>query len=183
MIQSSRALPQTCPPSFGFTQFVHPSRCSRSLLTTVCFCFCAGVSESASEFSLSCVPRLLHTHVPRVSAFVSGLQPLLTRSIIDVSPSSCSGVWDPWPCRTPILQCGQHYRTENNDWHPSNICANLFLLDTVFVLNLFWHPKVQCIFVFSLMYYFQLIHRMILFLQHSMLSHSESTLQISNGGF
>ena len=28
---------QTCPPFDGFTQFVHPSRCSRSTLTTVCF--------------------------------------------------------------------------------------------------------------------------------------------------
>ena len=29
---------QTCPPSTGFTQLTHPSRCSRSTLTTVCFC-------------------------------------------------------------------------------------------------------------------------------------------------
>ena len=29
---------QTCPPFTGFTQLVHPSRCSRSTLTTVCFC-------------------------------------------------------------------------------------------------------------------------------------------------
>ena len=28
---------QTCPPSIGFTQLAHPSRCSRSTLTTVCF--------------------------------------------------------------------------------------------------------------------------------------------------
>ena len=32
--------PQSCPPILGFTQFVHPSRCSRSPLTAVCFCFC-----------------------------------------------------------------------------------------------------------------------------------------------
>ena len=56
---------QTGPPFLGFTQIAHPSRCSRSTLTTVCFsscscscfcscfcfclcfcfCFCAGVSE------------------------------------------------------------------------------------------------------------------------------------------
>ena len=31
---------QTCPPSTGFTQLSHPSRCSRSTLTTVLFlCF------------------------------------------------------------------------------------------------------------------------------------------------
>ena len=29
---------QTCPPFTGFTQLAHPSRCSRSTLTTVCFC-------------------------------------------------------------------------------------------------------------------------------------------------
>ena len=29
---------QTCPPFTGFTQQAHPSRCSRSTLTTVCFC-------------------------------------------------------------------------------------------------------------------------------------------------
>ena len=46
---------QTCPPLIGCTQLSHLSRCSRSTLTTVCFC-------------------------------VLGLQ----------SPSSCSGVWDPW---------------------------------------------------------------------------------------
>ena len=51
MIHSSREVPQTFPPSLGFTQFVHPSRCSRSILTTVffCFCFCASLSESAAS--------------------------------------------------------------------------------------------------------------------------------------
>ena len=29
---------QTCPPFTGFTQLAHRSRCSRSTLTTVCFC-------------------------------------------------------------------------------------------------------------------------------------------------
>ena len=29
---------RTCPPFTGFTQLAHPSRCSRSTLTTVCFC-------------------------------------------------------------------------------------------------------------------------------------------------
>ena len=29
---------QTCPPFTGFTLLAHPSRCSRSTLTTVCFC-------------------------------------------------------------------------------------------------------------------------------------------------
>ena len=34
---------QTCPPFLVFTQFMHPSRCSRSTLTTVCFGFCSCV--------------------------------------------------------------------------------------------------------------------------------------------
>ena len=29
---------QTCPPFTGFTQLAHPSRCSRSTLTTLCSC-------------------------------------------------------------------------------------------------------------------------------------------------
>ena len=45
---------QTRPPFTGFTQLAHPSRCSRSTLTTVCFCARAS---------------------PRVSVFTSGLQP------------------------------------------------------------------------------------------------------------
>ena len=47
---------QTCPPFTGFTQLVHPSRCSGSTLTThlfcalvfsgdhVCLCECAGAA-------------------------------------------------------------------------------------------------------------------------------------------
>ena len=37
---------QTRPPFTGFTQLAHPSQCSRSTLTTVCFC--ARVSGSAA---------------------------------------------------------------------------------------------------------------------------------------
>ena len=64
---------QTRPPFTGFSQLAHPSRCSRSTLTTVCFC--------ASGFSGSlCSHRVCNP---------------VTRSIIGSSPSSCSGVWDP----------------------------------------------------------------------------------------
>ena len=95
---------------------------------------------------------------------ISGLQPF-TRSIIDfvslhlVVEGGIHGL-----CRTPVLQFEQqHCSTESNDWPLSNICASLFLLDTeIFVLILFGYPKLQCIFVFPLMYCFQLIHRMIL---------------------
>ena len=66
---------QTCPPFAGVTQLAHPSRCSRSTLTAVCF------GAHASH---------------RVSVFTSGfcssiwvLQPF-TRSIISFV------VWDPW---------------------------------------------------------------------------------------
>ena len=41
---------QTRPPFTGFTQLAHPSRCSRSTLTTVCFC--ARVSGSAAPTSI-----------------------------------------------------------------------------------------------------------------------------------
>ena len=54
---------QTCPQFTGFTQFAHPSRCSRSTLTTVCFCIRCSSSS------------------PRGSVFTLGLQPF-TRSII-----------------------------------------------------------------------------------------------------
>ena len=45
---------QICPPFTGVTQLAHPSRCSRSTMTTVCFCARASF---------------------RVSVFTSGLQP------------------------------------------------------------------------------------------------------------
>ena len=58
-----------------------------------CFCSCAGVSDSASEFSVFVQPRNKIHHRLR-------------------QPSSCSGVWDPWPCRIPILQFEQDCSTE-----------------------------------------------------------------------
>ena len=60
---------QTCPPFIGFTQQSHPSRCSRSTLTTVCF---SAFDSSRDHVWSLCVHR--------------GCSP----------PSSCSGVWDPW---------------------------------------------------------------------------------------
>ena len=53
---------QTCPPFTGFIQLAHPSQCSRSTLTTVCFC--ARDSVFTSGLCLC-----------RVSVFISGLQP------------------------------------------------------------------------------------------------------------
>ena len=109
-------------------------------------------------------------HVPRVSVFVSGSADPLTRSTISVSPSSCSGVWDPFVGHH-ILPFEQHNSTETMiGILPifAQFCS--FLNTEVCVLNLFWYLKIPCIFVFSWMYCFQLIHRMILFLQHSMLS-------------
>ena len=47
----------------------------------------------------------------RVCTCILGLQPF-TRSILDSSPSSCSGVWDQWSCRIVILQFEQHCSTE-----------------------------------------------------------------------
>ena len=58
-----------------------------------CFCSCAGVSDSASEFSVFVQPRNQIHHRLR-------------------QPSSCSGVWDPWPCRIPTLQFEQDCNTE-----------------------------------------------------------------------
>ena len=47
-------MPQTCPPFLGFTQFAHPSRCSRSLTTVCsCFCFCLWVGVSTPRRPLS----------------------------------------------------------------------------------------------------------------------------------
>ena len=62
---------KTCPPFTGFTQLAHPSRCSRSTLTTVCVC-------------------------ARDSVFTSGLQPRHRIHQRLRQPSSCCGVWDPW---------------------------------------------------------------------------------------
>ena len=72
---------QTRPPFTGFTQLAHPSRCSRSTLTTVCFCARASL---------------------RVSVFTSGLQPR-HQTTIGSSPSTCSGVWD--PCSVEYQSC------------------------------------------------------------------------------
>ena len=46
---------QTRPPFTGFTQLAHPSRCSRSTLTTVCFC--ARASPRVSVFTLGLKTR------------------------------------------------------------------------------------------------------------------------------
>ena len=74
---------QTCPPFAGFTQLAHLSRCSRSTLTTVCFCARVSVFTSGLcvFFGSLCSYRVCSP---------------VTRSIIGSSPSSCSGVWDPW---------------------------------------------------------------------------------------
>ena len=130
--------PQSCPPFLGFTQFVHPSRCSRSSLTTVCFCFCFCfllflMSPSLYRSSLytqtatsvctclgslysyrvceytrvhvgSCIRvHLLCTHTGLLG-FTLDLHTHCHLHHRLLQPSSCSGVWDPWPCRTPILQ-------------------------------------------------------------------------------
>ena len=60
---------QTCPPLTGFSQPAHPSRCSRSTLTTVCFCAfdsgsaapssCSGVWDPWSVESQSCKLAML----------------------------------------------------------------------------------------------------------------------------
>ena len=50
------------PPFTGITQLAHPSRCSRSTLTTVCFCIRVSVFTSGL-----CLYQ--------VSVFISGLQP------------------------------------------------------------------------------------------------------------
>ena len=63
---------QTCPPFTGFTKLAHPSRCSRSTLTTLNF----------------------YTRIPGPLCLYRGCS-LGARSIIGLSPSSCSGVWDP----------------------------------------------------------------------------------------
>ena len=46
---------QTCPPFTGFTQLAHPSPCSRSTLTTVCFS--ARSSAPVLVFSSALQPR------------------------------------------------------------------------------------------------------------------------------
>ena len=72
---------QTCPPFTGFTQLAHPSRCSRSTLTAVCFCACFSVFTSGL-----CV---------YIGSLFGSAAPSPHPSLAS-SPSSCSGVWDPW---------------------------------------------------------------------------------------
>ena len=73
---------QTRPPFTGFTQPALPSRCSRSTLTTVCFCARASLG--------------LCVHI--------GFATPVTRSIIGSSPSSCSGVCGSMVSGISILQ-------------------------------------------------------------------------------
>ena len=55
---------QTCPPFTGFTQLAHPSRCSRSTLTTVCFCARVSVFTSGLRVHIGslCSYRLQPRH-------------------------------------------------------------------------------------------------------------------------
>ena len=59
---------QPCPPFTGFTQLAHPSRCSRSTLTTVCFCALVSVITSGLCVDMGSLCSC------RVSVFISGLQ-------------------------------------------------------------------------------------------------------------
>ena len=62
---------QTCPPFTGFTQLAHPSRCSRSTLTTVYFCtrssscvFSPGLCVHFGSAALHQIQhRLRHLHL------------------------------------------------------------------------------------------------------------------------
>ena len=111
-------MPQTCPPFLGLTQFVHPSRCSQFtdnclfLLFLFLFLFldsseyheslCVTVKTSSSaqiEAATCSYQVCVRTHHVCISA--NAYTPIVcrfcARSIIDLLPSSGSGVWDPWP--------------------------------------------------------------------------------------
>ena len=68
------------------------------------------------------------------------------KSIIDLSPSSGSGVWDPWSVEYQSYDFKKYCSTETNDWlcfaYCCNIRALLFLLDAdISVSNLFQYPE------------------------------------------
>ena len=129
MIRPSREVPQTCPPFLGFTQFVHPSRCSRSTLTTVCFCccfcYCFCVSESAASAPDPSSALRLHLVVE------CGIHGLLE----------------------------YHSAKLNNIAVLKQRLASFLLDTEVFVLNLFVYPKISHIFVFPLLFCFQSIRQ------------------------
>ena len=80
----------TSPPFTGFTQFALPSRCSRSTLTTVCFCARDTVFKSGLCVQVGSLCSY------RVSVFISGLQLHYQIHHKLRQRSSCGGVWDPW---------------------------------------------------------------------------------------
>ena len=87
----------------------------------------------------------------QVSVSFSELQPF-TRSIIGSSPSSCSGVWDPWSVEYQSYTLAMLLKYCARDWLRSNICAVLRCrhhLDTeISVLHSFLYPKVPRVNVF-----------------------------------
>ena len=88
---------QTCPPFTGFTQLAHPSRCSRSTLTTVCFS------------ARSC--RRVPLFTPGLCSSTSGLQPF-TRSIMGFVSLHL------------VLECGIHGQQNTNPAKLQCCCSN-----------------------------------------------------------
>ena len=125
---------QTYPLFTGFTQLARPSRCSRSTLATVCFC--SSVSVITSGLCV-CI----------------GLQPF-TRSIRGSSPTSCSGVWDPWSVEYQSCKLAMQLReyaprnSETSSWmigHSAATCVpgtHMFKLYSL-MLGRLWKSSVD----------------------------------------
>ena len=84
---------QTCPPFTGFTQLAHPSRCSRSTLTTVCFCirsscalFSPGLCVHFGSLSFSGLqsPHQIHHRLHDLHLVVVSRIPILQTCIVVV---------------------------------------------------------------------------------------------------
>ena len=150
---------QTCPPFTGFTQFLHPSRCSRSTLINVCFCFSFSLEHVESRYSHRvCIPVTKCT----TGSFSIHL----------------------------VLECGIHGLVEHQSCNLNTIAELMQRLAS------FQHLRNSCFsWYWSLRFHLVLASKSVVhlsvpsgvllpidrsndspFLQHSMLSHSESTL-------
>ena len=171
-------MPQTRPPFLGFTQFVHPSRCSRSL-TTVCVCSCLfSVSVSEQVFEHHEGPDQSRcVFMPSLCSYVPSLH--ICKCVHDQSLQTLRQIhhrlvtimlkWSvgSMACGIPILRLEQFCGTEATIDFVLRIVATFarffsFLMLTSSSRTCFGTQKLSRISVFSLLSCFQSIRQRIL---------------------
>ena len=103
---------QTCPPFTGFIQFEHPSRCSRSTLTTVCFCAPVSVFIKTRLHGVACGSKARRKTILQTCHVVVILKQRLA-SFQHLRSSSRSHLLD---AEVSIL---------NSFWKPKEPCVNV----------------------------------------------------------